>query len=452
MNAASFTRAFAIDDDDEDVLDFAARQRRYRQEYHDESNEADYEANDTRNAGVGVIIVEDDTVPILPEPLLPVPPPVLRNGPIVFPWIEVAFIETKKGRLNSHDAIELLPEERNDGDFLLIKHILKNERTGEVKFRGLRFRRLIYLPVPNRWTNEVCLIVSQFKDDQRELFEQGMEEVTRSQYIRKRTLIITRDPLPYHSFRDSVQVILAGQPGHARQRKFIREEMQLVCRYVYTTVYEKTPTAKSKKVPKATEGEIRRVYHSESDITVVESDNNLEFIQKHHKETTYGTGCCGAGGDLTGAALAGAKLVFAWDHDKSACKTVRRNYPQLMVRKSDQYDIIHGDTAIPPPKVLHILHLSWPCRFFSPAHTVAGKDDTENMALIFATEQHLRYFQPLVHTQEQTSGIITHHPLFFWNLIQNIVTCGYNIRWKMAQFQEYGLPALRKRVIIIAAK
>jgi DNA (cytosine-5)-methyltransferase 1 len=394
-----------------------------------------------------VNVIEDDT-PILQRPS-PSPPPNVKNGPILVPWKEVQSIELNRTQLKPHDAIELSPKGRADGDFLVIRHIIENQRTKEIRLRGLLFRRAKYLPVPDRKTNEICMLLSRYEDDNREALEQGLEEISAFEFLRTRQLIITRDPYPLHSFRDRLE---APAKEDEEMRKYISDKDILVCRFVFTTVFEKTPSRNTKKIPKATQGELRRVYITESDKSEIPTENDFEFIKANSSSITYGSGCAGAGGDITGAVLAGLNPVFGWDKDCTACATLRQNYPDLKVYERHQWDIIHGTDAVKPSKLLHILHLSWPCCFWSPAHTVQGRNDQENFQAIFATKAHLEYFKPLYHTQEQTSGLFTHHPLVFWNLISDITSCGYNVRWKVLNFQGYGLAASRKRLIILAAK
>jgi site-specific DNA-cytosine methylase len=46
---------------------------------------------------------------------------------------------------------------------------------------------------------------------------------------------------------------------------------------------------------------------------------------------TYASSCAGAGGDMSGAKLAGAKVAFTWDHDPIPLKSLKKNYLEIDV-------------------------------------------------------------------------------------------------------------------------
>jgi DNA (cytosine-5)-methyltransferase 1 len=385
---------------------------------------------------------DDDDVVELPPPATDVPKYV-RNPPLVGPLEELLAADYNGMRIQCGTDLELM-----DGDFLKVRQIFKN--AGVTYLRGLRFRKSKFLPVPDRATNEVCLVAEECKDDDRPLFVQAQVEHPLTDVLRKRRIIMTRDAFPRRSFRDL---------GHMNTKaKVHKDQERLVCRYVYSPIYETAYNPQSKHRPKAVEGLIRRVTKSESAEcdADVESEQLADLDKQRLKtsDLTYVSGCCGAGGDVTGAKMAGMKPIIAFDHWKTAVETCALNHPDVKCYVRDQAEAIdeYSWKSIPAPKNLTVLHCSFPCVFFSPAHTVQGKDDDKNDALILATGNHLRYWEPLVHTQEQTSGILSHHPDWFFTIVSDIVKERYNIRWKVCRFEEYGLPALRKRLIIFAAR
>jgi DNA (cytosine-5)-methyltransferase 1 len=99
-----------------------------------------------------------------------------------------------------------------------------------------------------------------------------------------------------------------------------------------------------------------------------------------------------------------------------------------------------------------MVHLSTPCQLFSSMHVVPGVNDEVNSACLFCTENMLEYFNPIIHTQEQASGLFSRHPQYFLRLISDIFESGYNIRWKLCRFRDWGMSVRRRRLIIIAAR
>ena len=66
----------------------------------------------------------------------------------------------------------------------------------------------------------------------------------------------------------------------------------------------------------------------------------------------------------------------------------------------------------------------------------------------------LKKLKPRVATLEQTFGLATYeeHKNNFFLLMNDIIEAGYNLRYKIVNMSEYGLPQQRKRLLIIAAR
>jgi len=59
--------------------------------------------------------------------------------------------------------------------------------------------------------------------------------------------------------------------------------------------------------------------------------------------------------------------------------------------------------------------------------------------------------KPRVVTLEETSGLIERHGEFFNALVHVFTSSGYSIQWKILEFMQYGVPQIRRRIIIIAS-
>ncbi|KAA6413816.1 MAG: hypothetical protein FRX48_02178 [Lasallia pustulata] len=163
---------------------------------------------------------------------------------------------------------------------------------------------------------------------------------------------------------------------------------------------------------------------------------------------TYGDAFCGAGGMSRGALMAGLEVKWGFDFNEWACQSYRLNFPDAIVYplRADQFSSLRGEDH-----KVDVLHLSPPCQFFSPAHTIQGKDDDTNIASLFAVFELLKKARPRIVTLEQTSGLKTLHPNYLNALVLMFTEHGFNIRYKICHLQDYGLPQTRSRLIVIAS-
>jgi DNA (cytosine-5)-methyltransferase 1 len=164
---------------------------------------------------------------------------------------------------------------------------------------------------------------------------------------------------------------------------------------------------------------------------------------------TAGDVFAGAGGASRGIERAGVKLLFAVDHWSPAVRSLRSNFPWSQIYDMDVYDFITSDDT---RRDVDILHLSPPCQFWSPAHTVPGQNDEANQAILFCCTDLIEKFRPRLFTVEQTFGILSpRFREFFHTFLNGFTTHGYSVRWKILHLSNYGVPQLRKRLIMIGS-
>jgi DNA (cytosine-5)-methyltransferase 1 len=164
---------------------------------------------------------------------------------------------------------------------------------------------------------------------------------------------------------------------------------------------------------------------------------------------TAGDTFSGAGGASRGMTQAGAHLQFTIDHWDHAVASIKKNFPLATNYGMEITDFITD-------KDIHhrvdMLHLSPPCQVWSPAHTVAGKNDDMNLAALFSCTDLINKCRPRMFTLEQTFGILHGRFSNYFNLlIQGFTVHGYSVRWKVVNLATYGLPQPRRRLIIIGA-
>jgi DNA (cytosine-5)-methyltransferase 1 len=83
--------------------------------------------------------------------------------------------------------------------------------------------------------------------------------------------------------------------------------------------------------------------------------------------------------------------------------------------------------------------------------TNPGQNDQANYEAIYTVGPLLKKIKPRIATLEQTFGLLTieQHRKNFRLLINDIYKAGYNVRWKIEDLSEFGLPQKRKRLLII---
>lgn len=124
----------------------------------------------------------------------------------------------------------------------------------------------------------------------------------------------------------------------------------------------------------------------------------------HLRRYTFGDAFCGAGGMSRGAKEAGLSLKWGFDKQYEMCESYLENFPWVRVWEMEAHEFA---TKNKYDASVDVLHLSPPCKTFSPAHTISGAHDDDNEAASFAIEQLLRKCRPRVATVEQTWGMTT---------------------------------------------
>jgi len=182
-----------------------------------------------------------------------------------------------------------------------------------------------------------------------------------------------------------------------------------------------------------------------------EEESELVMIEKKPGQRyTFGDMFCGAGGASLGARKAGFHVKIGCDHHAGACHTHRKVFPECDLDGRDIFQFI-ADASKSRIRV-DVLHLSPPCQFWSPAHTVEGVNDEANIEVLFSCRELIKKLRPRVFTLEQTFGIL--HPKFeyyFNALIHGFTENGYSVRWKSVNLVDWGAPATRKRLIMIGS-
>lgn len=153
----------------------------------------------------------------------------------------------------------------------------------------------------------------------------------------------------------------------------------------------------------------------------------------------------GIGGICYGFKQAGAKIVWANELDKDACKTYRHNF-------GDKY-LVEGDIKEIDPNTIpdiDILNGGFPCQAFSVAGYRKGFDD-ERGNLFFEITRILEVKKPKAILLENVKNLEGHdHGNTFKVIKEQLELLGYYVHHKVLNTMEYGnVPQNRERIYIV---
>ena len=154
----------------------------------------------------------------------------------------------------------------------------------------------------------------------------------------------------------------------------------------------------------------------------------------------------GAGGLDLGFKKAGFKIVWANDFDKDAVATYKENIGKECVCG----DISEIDSANIPE--CDVIVGGFPCQGFSMANTKRNVLDERNKLYL----QYIRILKdkkPKFFVAENVKGILSlGHGAIIQAIINDFSEAGYNVKYKLLNAADYGVPQTRQRVIIVGVR
>lgn len=373
-----------------------------------------------------------------------------------------------------------------DTSFLLVQEVYRPSDDGMddgLMLRGLPFTRTRCLrgKLP-RHRNEVCLILQVDADDGRPDHVQAAIDVPLRYVMGTRQFHFTNARFPRHRF-----------DGTYSTAADVERRAPLTCRWKYRLLYKDAPARlKPKAVPTefmlahvGSGDEVKAKFRVSDSVlmnqwrggkveggsydkvrgvdlavrdpmTLDESHDTKQIpisptVKPVGQRYTFGDMFSGAGGASYGARCAGFHVRTACDHWKDALETYRHNFPETELHGKDIFELL---SEIPDGPQLHVdvLHLSPPCQFWSPAHTVPGKHDEQNIAALMSCHRLVHKFRPRLFTLEQTFGILDPRFEYYFNaLLLGFAQHGYSARWRVLRLENWGLPSPRKRLVMLGA-
>ncbi|KAL9031499.1 MAG: hypothetical protein Q9196_000478 [Gyalolechia fulgens] len=385
--------------------------------------------------------------------------------------------------------------ELGDGDFLRIVDILEDSRSKAKMLNGLRFRRTSrFRGLFDQHLNEVVMLVERMEPTPLEAGHSELENVPVANAIQFRDLILTNEAYPTYSFKED-------RGNLQLPRAAARETSRLVCRWKVALTYRIKSTRKaciqmsvtrlqihdSDHGYRARDADLRKEWRGttvkggsfpawlpgEEQFDINEQKRNrgtdiLGFHRDAHvgecqdiidltadtlrqpsrQRYTFGDAFCGAGGASRAAKSTGFRVDWAVDFDPAPIESYRQNFFEARCEATPVHLFV---TYIDENYIVDVLHLSPPCKTFSPIHTRAGKDDEANSASFFAVEELLKKTKPRVVTMENTFGLVERWREWLNSMVRFFTSLGFSIRWKVFNLAEYGLPQARRRLIVFAS-
>ncbi len=154
----------------------------------------------------------------------------------------------------------------------------------------------------------------------------------------------------------------------------------------------------------------------------------------------------GAGGIDLGLVQAGLEIVWAVDNDNDSVETYRKNIGDHVICK----DIAEVSSKEIPNA--DIIIGGFPCQGFSMANRFRTKTDGRNKLY----EEMLRIIkdkQPKWFVAENVKGILSlDGGRIFKKIIEDFNKTGYNIKYKLVNMADHGVPQTRKRILILGTR
>lgn len=405
-----------------------------------------------------------------------------RNRRIEPPYLDFGETDTDQGfKLEEGDTVELNENYvKKFGQFLFIRNVIFHETTLDIELRGLVLNRNSKAGgMLERQLNEVHISAEIDEDDPRSIFHQAMVDVPIQAVLCKRKLVFSDQLHPLENYQFNPEYD-ATMPKDIRIRHIVDHE-HLTCRNVLLTSFPNAhgrehgcrrsqiresnlwlvdimikelrskvkydsqtppPTSPRKRPERSVSLEMRDSPPSKR--TRLES-SNISADQP----ITYASAFSGCGGDACGARMAGADVKGAFDENAECCKTFIMNFIRAQVLNKSAFYAQELVYAM-------LLHLSPPCQPWSPAHTIAGRNDAKNIDALFAVGEVISRQEPEFVTLEQTVGLLNkkNNRRYFNALVNQIIYAGqgYNIRWGVMDFRQYGVMSNRCRLVFIASR
>jgi DNA (cytosine-5)-methyltransferase 1 len=174
-------------------------------------------------------------------------------------------------------------------------------------------------------------------------------------------------------------------------------------------------------------------------------DSDIENTDMGDKKIKFIDLFCGIGSFHHSFSKKGWECIMASDIDETTHEVYENNYnikPYGDIYKIDEKSIPNYD----------ILSAGFPCQAFSQAGKQKGFSDKRGI-LFQEILRFASYHKPKILALENVSALLKHDKGNTFKIITDSITeLGYNINYKMLKCSDYGIPQMRKRLIILCVR
>lgn len=179
----------------------------------------------------------------------------------------------------------------------------------------------------------------------------------------------------------------------------------------------------------------------------------LQELEPKRGKLTYFSFFCGGGGLDLGFASAGFKPLYSTDLIEHCCSTVESNLPGHIVEATDVNELSGKQIIEKVGERPNFIIGGPPCQSFSILGKRGSTDDPRGQ-LVFKYAKLINEISPDGFLFENVPGILTLNKGKDWeNLVEFFrEETGFNISFKVLNSADYGVPQIRRRVILIGTK
>ena len=160
----------------------------------------------------------------------------------------------------------------------------------------------------------------------------------------------------------------------------------------------------------------------------------------------------GAGGLTQGMKDAGFRVGAAVEVDPVAVDTYKANHPEVFIFRQDLRTVkgVHISASIEGAPI-DLLASCPPCQGFSSLSLRRTEDDPRN-ELVREVARLARELKPRMVMLENVPGLTTRGKHIFEELTHELSRLKYRIAWSVLQVADYGIPQMRQRLVLLAAR